>query len=1792
MKIIDNRYKIEKTFEDNIYFQSYKISDLWEDDEIQFMKLYRNDISKEVLNYFADNFVHLYNIKHEFILSSNKFRLVNTIDTKKTNMLLYYTITEYTNSPRLSKIKDELSLNRRLNIILDTMVAIDFLHFRGFTYKLLNPSEIFVSAKNSIKLTDLSTIIEKTLAVHYDDFERQFIAPEALVNKNENDKRVDYYSLGILIKYLFFQDFLVNEKNQFHNDEIFTLSKQQEDTLNSIIQKLTKKDYATTNVSLVDIIDEINESFNLDYNYDIRKNRDTLYFNDRIVSRDKDIAEVMAIDKNIINGVNRQKGLVVNGDFGIGKSRFLNEISFKWKLMGRDVYHIEVHESENNDLLDMSNILKQTMKDTPSDLMEKYRNELSRLLPELKLNIEEDVETDLSQRSERFRLYNRVGNYFTELSKERVIYIIIDDIQYCNNNFLMLLDYLIRNIKSNHLFFMLSYEISRADKDFTVRDKIKEWIREGYFTDLSLHKLDLEEVGKMVQNILGMSYVPMELASVLLKESQGNPRYIEYIMKHLYSIGDLYLNVSGRWYRKGDSYDELYFPSDIDDALEKQIVIIKENHYEVFKIIVIFNEVLYKKTLISMLDMDQEKLEKELDELIRLRLIDEKLADRGYSYSVNNNELKKLFYHELSQEEKIKLHSKAAEVLQELESENLDMVLEELLYHLDKSNQSDFALEIILEKVETLENKYSANAKFLLERAYNIVKNSNSRIKLEILEKLVDIYYLQSETEKGRAYLEEYQKEAEIAKDIKHIIKGKITNIDIYYIRLQNELLYKGIQEIEHISKSNDYVEGIIVALTLRARSSIQNGEIKLAEDLLLEAIRLSSENGINTYMGTVYNRMGLIKFLSGSIEEAIENYEKSIVYNQETGNFIDSTRPINNIGTIYADFYSDIDSAMESYEKGLQIASKYGIQEVEIVFLINIASIYIDKYEFDKALLFIEKARKSAIELQDLNKLFTAYTYIGLIYLRTAEFEKAYDCYKYLEEMLQTTEITDFETKTMYHNFLGEFYGYLGDWEKGIEHSERVSELCKEYSTKEYLRAQSRIVYFRYFQESNFRIEEIDSIRSQYRETKLVQDRRISLLQFALVSILNGNSDYACDLLKEDSTLIDKCNIDYLERLKNIINLLINPSKDDLNDLINMMENLTDKSEIFIKSFINMTIGLTLFSMREYKKSLKYLVETLDSTYKVILTIPDFKLKFSYVKSRNVDLIKEKISFAIKETYNQTVSSTRLDDITEEDLYDYFDIAEIIEIIGSEEFVKISQLDYYGEALHINNLEDLISKLRDDYEYNLNLILSYLGKEAFASRGLILDYDEINNSYRVVSSLNNNTNHRINESILNIANQSRKGLFISSSINEGNSSRYKEFLSDEIKGIICVPIIAYEEESNLELDRRKNTFENGYSKGYIYLETDKVFNRFDYERLDMVSNLSYLVFINLENNKLKLMATTDKLTGTFTRKYYEMRFDQLITDMKQINGNFSVLMLDIDRFKNINDTYGHRMGDEVLASIGSILKTSVRNTDIVARYGGEEFIILIKNSIEEESKIVAEKIRKNIESLKVQGIEQKITVSIGISLFPQHSQFKEELTEKVDQALYYAKETGRNKVVLWDNQMGNTINRSDKLAGILTGKIEEDNINLLALIDVIDLIKEKSNLEDKIFTFLGRLIETIDAEHGTFISLMKDGENNTKLSRTRFNDNWTKPPSLNKSIINKVVKSKKGEFLIDWDNIDNVDSLSGLPNWQSIMVLPMIRDEDVKGILYISTPLKNREFDFNSFNLAKSLVNVFTGIL
>lgn len=181
---------------------------------------------------------------------------------------------------------------------------------------------------------------------------------------------------------------------------------------------------------------------------------------------------------------------------------------------------------------------------------------------------------------------------------------------------------------------------------------------------------------------------------------------------------------------------------------------------------------------------------------------------------------------------------------------------------------------------------------------------------------------------------------------------------------------------------------------------------------------------------------------------------------------------------------------------------------------------------------------------------------------------------------------------------------------------------------------------------------------------------------------------------------------------------------------------------------------------------------------------------------------------------------------------------------------------------------------------------------------------------------------------------------------------------------------------------------------------------------LKEASALIELAMMNLENKQL---AIKDGLTSLYNRTYFDETYHKEFKRAERATEPLSLLMVDIDHFKKINDTHGHPLGDAVLREISQRLGVNLRETDILCRYGGEEFAAILPNCRMQEASEVAERVRCAVQDKAVRlipGNEIPVTISIGISSFPETTQSEKQLLESADKALYEAKKTGRNRLV------------------------------------------------------------------------------------------------------------------------------------------------------------------------------------
>jgi diguanylate cyclase (GGDEF)-like protein len=201
-----------------------------------------------------------------------------------------------------------------------------------------------------------------------------------------------------------------------------------------------------------------------------------------------------------------------------------------------------------------------------------------------------------------------------------------------------------------------------------------------------------------------------------------------------------------------------------------------------------------------------------------------------------------------------------------------------------------------------------------------------------------------------------------------------------------------------------------------------------------------------------------------------------------------------------------------------------------------------------------------------------------------------------------------------------------------------------------------------------------------------------------------------------------------------------------------------------------------------------------------------------------------------------------------------------------------------------------------------------------------------------------------------------------------------------------------------------------------IFAVRELAFSVEDAQLLWMLARVSEnLLTREYSNEGLIHFAFTDHLTGLKTRGYFEQQLELEIKRSERKGESFSLLMLDIDRFKPVNDTYGHHVGDRVLRKVAEVLTTDMREVDTVARYGGEEFVIILPETTEEEAHAVAQRIRTAVEAEEFRVDESRcesITISIGLAVFGKDASSARHLVQCADAALYVAKGQGRNKVV------------------------------------------------------------------------------------------------------------------------------------------------------------------------------------
>ena len=384
---------------------------------------------------------------------------------------------------------------------------------------------------------------------------------------------------------------------------------------------------------------------------------------------------------------------------------------------------------------------------------------------------------------------------------------------------------------------------------------------------------------------------------------------------------------------------------------------------------------------------------------------------------------------------------------------------------------------------------------------------------------------------------------------------------------------------------------------------------------------------------------------------------------------------------------------------------------------------------------------------------------------------------------------------------------------------------------------------------------------------------------------------------------------------------------------------------------------------------------------------------------------------FLIKEDPKNIITEEMYENL--EHIFDY------IEPIIAKYYKKIKrnkEILQLQKSLHnisiLYNISQAVNFI-DDLKRLLQIIISKALVMLDAEKGSLMLYDYSINALqvRIVSGL---TDKKLEDAINNGAVQCAKigiGEGIAGTVfmerkpiitNLGSAD--PRFISKEIlsntKSLLCVPLVA-----------------KGEVIGVINITNKKHNKLFNQKDLEFIESLANQAAIAIDNAKLYELATKDGMTKLYIYRHFYTLLENEIRRCSRYKRNMSLVMMDIDNFKRINDTYGHLIGDAILKRLAMVLQETVRKVDIPARYGGEEFVVILPETDKENAAIIAERIRKNISEITVdinESVTISPTVSVGIAQYSTDGQEPKELINAADTALYYSKHNGKNTVSLY----------------------------------------------------------------------------------------------------------------------------------------------------------------------------------
>ena len=1623
MKLINNRYKVIRILEQNYHVTSYLVADIMKNLELEaFYILNTNSIAEGTINYLKEEFISLRNINTSGIVNLKQFGLITDIDGHKVKKPDYYYTTEYFESDG-----DILGLTNKLNdeemfdLAAELCSIVNTLHLKGIIYEIIRPENIYysrVGGKVRVKLKDLVTLeIEKIGFWKSGTRVPMYRAPE-LQRGAAGTRASDIYSLGMVFLQIFQLESIRALSVSTSSLKLMENRELQRHSFLGIVEKMVERNPERRYENIKALVEDINSMLCKAYKAFELEDLEKLNLNTKLTGMDFARHEVMKALGSMNKGEPGFRVIGLHGETGVGKTRLLRELEYSIYMQKCPVYSAY----NNSEIVDNSrvpsDILKKLISECSEELLNKYREELAEFIPQLGDSKNTSEVISSVGEKDKYRLIHRLRSFMIDYTREEPVVLLIDNLHFESSFFIELIETMYAN-STGKILLIFTYDDAESIINSKFNNMLSILKDGGAYLSIKVNPLSEEETVAMVKNIMCAPKPLVRFTKRIYTQTYGNPLFVEEVIKKLFLKRDIYIDKETGVWSTDYNMEDIPIPISLEHAMVNQMKELDSKSFKVIEVISIFNNAVSIDTISRVLQWNIKEIEPIITELIEKAMISRKINDKGFVFDFCNRVQKRLIYRRIEETIRKSMHKYVAYLLEEsFDTEDREN-REELIYHYEMAEVKDKVIKYCIENADRFERLNITEA---------VIKNLKKAITMfdadipepqavELFLRLGDIFKEEGDIKRAIDNYEKAEQMAAASESYKLQIDALCKMAFVLYNRNDIDAAAELIRKAEKLLCLQEYMAGKIRVKLFCTQVNILKQDYDSALISCNEGLELCKDE-YPKLKGKLLTIRGNIFYQTGNVELAMERYEESLKYSKRVGYTKGALRSLNNIAVINMDNYQNYDKAIEYLMELKEMAEKGNFTESEMLASMNIGEINFINWRYEEALTWYMKALERAEKYNYESEIFYCYVILTNIYMMLNDYSSAYKYFSLATEELLNHPNQGRGLADYYRIGAGVFFEF-GDIEKGFVFIDKALDIYDNEESVLKWSCQIMKLYMRLKEEENPEQAEEALLEITRHSAKFIDYKiRANIIYNGLLIVRESNlNNVGKSVLEDFKSDISEPRIKLKKDLLGIQSLKGKQKLAALNATLELAAKVKDKVSHWK---VCCAIGDYYFDRQNYFYAVNFYFDACEIVRELVMSVPE-KFRIDYFHSHNMQSPFYKLLEVRRHYYKTGISNKRVN--SHSDLEQLFEYVDLRDILTNRHFIRSAQKIYDTVSGNkIKSIADLFGNIYSDSLRTLQAVIGFLARVTLAKQAFIL-LEEQGKDIKILAAASGELINLKSRYIIDRARLSKAPILLTEESLEYSYNDI-QLIPAEVKAAICIPIIMSNEsgqETVIE-ERRANMYSNFHITGYIYLESDKILNNFNEETFKVCKKLSAYVGSAIEKYQLRLSSSIDKLTGTFTRKFLEdILFEQVETAARN-NQRFSIIMLDIDNFKGVNDKFGHQIGDKVLSKVCKVVLNSIRKMDSCGRYGGEEFIIILPDTGSEGAGIVAEKLRQAIEEAKALGDKREVTISLGIASYPQHGETSNELIEKADQALYVAKENGRNRWQVWQEEFSGTV--------------------------------------------------------------------------------------------------------------------------------------------------------------------------